>query len=61
MFEGFQKEYGVKVIQSNFDSMESMQAKLAAGNRYDIIFPSAQWVQKLVGRQPVAHASTRRR
>jgi spermidine/putrescine transport system substrate-binding protein len=47
VFDGFQKEYGVKVIQSNFDSMESMQAKLAAGNRYDIIFPSAQWVQKL--------------
>ena len=47
VFEGFQNEYGVKVIQSNFDSMESMQAKLAAGNRYDIIFPSAQWVQKL--------------
>lgn len=48
VFEGFQNEYGVKIIQSNFDSMESMQAKLAAGNRYDIIFPSAQWVQKLV-------------
>jgi spermidine/putrescine transport system substrate-binding protein len=48
VFEGFQKEYGVKVIQSNFDSMESMQAELAAANRYDIIFPSAQWVQKLV-------------
>ncbi len=48
VFEGFQNEYGVKVIQSNFDSMESMQAKLAAGNEYDIIFPSAQWVQKLV-------------
>jgi spermidine/putrescine transport system substrate-binding protein len=48
VFEGFSNEYGVKVIQSNFDSMESMQAKLAAGNRYDIIFPSAQWVQKLV-------------
>jgi spermidine/putrescine transport system substrate-binding protein len=48
VFEGFQNEYGVKVIQSNFDSMESMQAKLAAGNQYDIIFPSAQWVQKLV-------------
>ena len=48
MFEGFQNEYGVKIIQSNFDSMEGMQAKLAAGNQYDIIFPSAQWVQKLV-------------
>ena len=39
VFEGFSNEYGVKVIQSNFDSMESMQAKLSAGNRYDIIFP----------------------
>jgi len=48
VFEGFQNEYGVKIIQSNFDSMEGMQAKLAAGNQYDIIFPSAQWVQKLV-------------
>ena len=48
VFEGFSNEYGVKVIQSNFDSMESMQAKLSAGNRYDIIFPSAQWVQRLV-------------
>ena len=47
VLEGFQKEYGVKVIQSNFDSMEGMVGKLAAGNRYDIIFPSAQWVQKL--------------
>ncbi len=45
--KGFQEEYGVEVIQSNFDSMEGMQAKLAAGNRYDVIFPSAQWVQKL--------------
>ena len=45
VLEGFQNEYGVKVIQSNFDSMESMQAKLAAGNRYDIIFPSAPMYQ----------------
>lgn len=48
VFKGFEREYGVKVIQSNFDSMESMQAKLSAGNLYDVIFPSAQWVQKLV-------------
>ena len=47
VLKGFKEEYGVDIIQSNFDSMESMQAKLAAGNRYDIIFPSAQWVQKL--------------
>ncbi|MFB7657221.1 MULTISPECIES: spermidine/putrescine ABC transporter substrate-binding protein [unclassified Streptomyces] len=48
VFEGFAKEYGVKVVQSNFDSMEGMVAKLNAGNRYDIIFPSAKWTQRLV-------------
>ena len=47
IFKGFQKEYGVKIIQSNFDSMEGMYAKLQAGNQYDIIFPIAKWVQKL--------------
>jgi spermidine/putrescine transport system substrate-binding protein len=47
VLKGFKSEYGVNIIQSNFDSMEGMQAKLSAGNRYDIIFPSAQWVQKL--------------
>ncbi|MFI1398710.1 spermidine/putrescine ABC transporter substrate-binding protein [Streptomyces sp. NPDC020681] len=47
VFAGFQKEYGVKVIQSNFDSMEGMAAKLNAGNRYDIIFPTAKWAQRL--------------
>ncbi|MBF9069411.1 polyamine ABC transporter substrate-binding protein [Streptacidiphilus fuscans] len=48
VFAGFQKEYGVPIIQSNFDSMESMVAKLDAGNRYDVIFPSAKYAQRLV-------------
>lgn len=48
VFKGFEKEYGVSVIQSNFDSMEGMVAKLNAGNRYDIVFPSAKWAQRLV-------------
>lgn len=47
VFEGFQKEYGVKVVQSNFDSMEGMAAKLNSGNQYDIIFPTAKWSQRL--------------
>ncbi|MGW1767890.1 polyamine ABC transporter substrate-binding protein [Streptomyces sp. NPDC002073] len=47
VFEGFEKEYGVKVVQSNYDSMEGMAAKLNAGNRYDIIFPTAKWAQRL--------------
>ncbi|MET9621890.1 spermidine/putrescine ABC transporter substrate-binding protein [Streptomyces sp. NPDC006464] len=47
VFESFSKKYGVKVVQSNFDSMEGMAAKLNAGNRYDIIFPTAKWAQRL--------------
>lgn len=45
--KGFQEEYGVQVIESNYDSMEGMYAKLAAGNEYDIVFPIAKWVVKL--------------
>lgn len=47
VLKGFQKEYGVKIIESNFDSMEGMYAKIAAGNRYDITFPIAKWVVKM--------------
>ncbi|MEV7616635.1 spermidine/putrescine ABC transporter substrate-binding protein [Streptomyces sp. NPDC089799] len=47
VFSGFEKEYGVKVVQSNYDSMEGMAAKLNAGNRYDILFPTAKWAQRL--------------
>jgi spermidine/putrescine transport system substrate-binding protein len=46
--KGFEKEYGVKVTQSNFDSMEAMVAKMNSGNNYDVIFPSAKWTQRLV-------------
>jgi spermidine/putrescine transport system substrate-binding protein len=47
VFKGFAKEYGVKIIQSNFDSMESMVDKMNAGNQYDLIFPSAKYTQLL--------------
>ena len=40
--------------------MESMQAKLAAGNRYDLIFPSAQWV-RAADRGPTSCARSIRR
>jgi spermidine/putrescine transport system substrate-binding protein len=43
----FEKTYGVKVTVSNFDSMPSMMAKLRAGNRYDLIFPTADYVARL--------------
>lgn len=47
VIKGFQEEYGVEVIESNFDSWEGMYAKIAAGNAYDIIFPGAKWVVKM--------------
>ncbi|MFJ9813175.1 spermidine/putrescine ABC transporter substrate-binding protein [Streptomyces sp. NPDC101158] len=47
VFADFSKEYGVKVVQSNYDSMEGMAAKLNAGNRYDIVFPTAKWAERL--------------
>jgi spermidine/putrescine transport system substrate-binding protein len=60
VLRGFKEEYGVDIIESNYDSMEGMAAKLAAGNKYDVIFPSAQWVQKLnAGNQlyPIDHST----
>lgn len=47
VFAGFSREYGVKVVQSNYDSMEGMAAKLNTGNRYDVVFPSAKWAERL--------------
>src|SRR4051794_30116462 len=47
LIKSFQKHYGVKVTQSNYDSMEGMMAKLNSGNVYDLIFPSAEYVDRL--------------
>ena len=47
LIKAFEKRYGVKVRESNFDSMQGMMAKLRAGNRYDLIFPSSEWVDRL--------------
>jgi spermidine/putrescine transport system substrate-binding protein len=44
----FEKLHGVKVRESYYDSMQAMMAKLRAGNRYDVIFPSAEFVDRLV-------------
>jgi spermidine/putrescine transport system substrate-binding protein len=43
----FEKRYAVNVTVSNFDSMPSMMAKLRSGNRYDLIFPTADYVNRL--------------
>jgi spermidine/putrescine transport system substrate-binding protein len=43
----FEKHYGVNVTVSNFDAMPGMMAKLRSGNRYDLIFPTADYVNRL--------------
>lgn len=48
LVKGFEKEYGVKVRESYFDSMSAMMAKLRAGIAYDLIFPSAEYTQRLL-------------
>jgi len=47
LVKGFEKRYGVKVRESYFDSMAAMMAKLRAGIAYDLMFPSAEYVQRL--------------
>jgi spermidine/putrescine transport system substrate-binding protein len=49
LVKDFEKRYGVKVRESNFDSMSGMMAKLRAGNRYDLIFPTADYADRLRG------------
>ena len=48
LIKRFEKQFGVKVRESNFDSMQGMMAKLRSGNRYDVIFPTAEWAQRLI-------------
>src|SRR3954465_2431833 len=48
LLKKFEKQYGVKVRESNFDSMSSMMAKLRSGNRYDVIFPDQSYAPRLI-------------
>ena len=48
LIKDFEKKYGVTVRESNFDSMSGMMAKLRSGNRYDVIFPTAEFADKLI-------------
>jgi spermidine/putrescine transport system substrate-binding protein len=45
--KAFEKHYGVKVTQAYFDGMAGMMSKLNSGNVYDVIFPSAEYVDRL--------------
>ncbi len=49
ILEAFQAECGVTVIEDNFDSNETLLAKLLAGGaNYDVIVPSDYMVQTLI-------------
>jgi spermidine/putrescine transport system substrate-binding protein len=48
LVKAFEKRYDVKVRESNFDSMQAMMAKLRAGIEYDLIFPTAEFAQRLI-------------
>jgi spermidine/putrescine transport system substrate-binding protein len=48
LVKGFEKLHGVKVRESYFDSMSAMMAKLRAGIAYDVIFPSGEYVERLL-------------
>jgi spermidine/putrescine transport system substrate-binding protein len=56
--KAFEKHYGVKVNQTNFDNMQGMMAKLNAGIPYDVTFPTMDFVDQLVkanALQPIDH------
>jgi spermidine/putrescine-binding protein len=49
VYQLFEKEFGVKVIEENFDSNETLRNKLQAGvTGYDIIVPSDYTVEILI-------------
>jgi spermidine/putrescine transport system substrate-binding protein len=48
VIKAFEKNYNVKVHQTNFDNMQGMMAKLSAGVPYDITFPTMDYVRRLV-------------
>jgi spermidine/putrescine transport system substrate-binding protein len=45
--KAFEKHYKVKVTQAYYDGMAGMMSKLNSGNVYDVIFPSAEYVDRL--------------
>jgi spermidine/putrescine transport system substrate-binding protein len=43
----FSEKYGVEVNEVNFDNLEAMVTKLRAGGRYDVIWPSTEYANRL--------------
>ena len=53
LIKEFQAKYDIKVIESYFDSMSGLLAKLQGGNAYDVITPTAEFVEKLIQTEQV--------
>src|ERR1700693_2702198 len=50
VLEDFTKETGIKVVYDTFDSNDVLETKLLAGKTgYDVVVPSASYLQRLVG------------
>jgi spermidine/putrescine transport system substrate-binding protein len=45
--KGFAEKYGVEVTEVNYDNLEAMVIKLRSGARYDLIWPSTEYVARL--------------
>ncbi len=55
----FEKEYGVRVNYSVYDSNETMYTKLMSGASYDVIIPSDYMIERLISEkklQPIDHS-----
>lgn len=48
LIEEFEETYGFKVIYTEYDTNESMYARLKAGGRYDIVIPSDYMISKMI-------------
>ncbi len=48
IWKSFGEKHGINVEVANFDSEEAMLTKLRAGAQYDLIFPSSEYVQRLI-------------
>ena len=47
LVSGFESEFGVSVVESHFESMVDLLGRLRAGNKYDVVFATAQVADQL--------------
>ncbi len=53
VIKDFEKEYGIKVTITTFESNESMYTKLLGGTVYDLIIPSDYMIERLISEKMV--------